>query len=263
MTGYPDSMDTLVVGAGTMGRWLGRCLAGAAGWNVAFADSDAAAAESAATLLDARAVDIDDGEKFDLVCVAVPISATEASIAEHAPRASEAVLDVSGVMAGPVRAMDEHAADRERASLHPLFAPSNEPGNVAVVLGADGPVLQAVREVLADRGNELFETTPEEHDEAMRTVQARAHAAILAYALAAEDVPDRFHTPISAELEAVADLVTGNEPSVYAEIQGAFPGAADVAEAAQRIAEADDEAFERLYREAADETGETGGGGGI
>jgi prephenate dehydrogenase len=256
-------MDTLVVGAGVMGRWLGRCLAGAAGWNVAFADSDATAAESAATLLDARAVDLDDGERFDLVCVAVPISATEAAIAEHAPRASEAILDVSGVMAGPVRAMDEHAADRERASLHPLFAPSNEPGNVAVVLGADGPVLQAVREVLADRGNELFETTPEEHDEAMRTVQAKAHAAILAYALAAENVPERFHTPVSAELEAVAGQVTGNEPSVYAEIQGAFPGAADVAEAAQRIAEADGETFERLYREAAGESGGTDGGGGL
>ena len=253
-------MDTLVVGAGTMGRWLGRCLAGAAGWEVTFADRNGAAAESAATLLDARVADLSEEARFDLVCIAVPISATEDAIAEHAPRASEAILDVSGVMGGPVRAMDEHAPDRERASLHPLFAPSNEPGNVAVVLGADGPVLQAVREVLADRGNELFETTPEEHDEAMRTVQAKAHAAILAYALAAEDVPDRFHTPVSAELEAVADVVTGNEASVYAEIQATFPGASEVADAARRVAEADAGEFERLYREAAG--GVEGSGGG-
>jgi len=255
-------MDALVVGAGTMGRWLGGCLADGTDWGVAFADRDPAVAEAAAGTVGARTADLDGNERFDLVCIAVPISATEAAIAEHAPRAREAILDVSGVMVGPVRAMAEHAPDRERASLHPLFAPSSEPGNLAVVVGADGPMLERVRETLADRGNDLFETTPEEHDEAMRTVQARAHAAILAYALAAEDVPERFHTPVSAKLEAVAEQVTGNEPSVYAEIQDAFPGAADVAEAARRIADADPAAFERLYREAADAAERSGGGEG-
>jgi prephenate dehydrogenase len=255
-------METLVVGAGAMGRWLGRCLAEATDWGVAFADRDAARAESAATDLGARAVDLEGDERFDLVCIAVPISATEAAIAEHAPRAERAILDVSGVMAGPVRAMAEHAPDRERASLHPLFAPSSEPGNLAVVVGSDGPVVERVRAVLAGRDNRLFETTPEEHDEAMRTVQARAHAAILAYALAAEDVPERFHTPVSERLEAAAGTVTGNEPSVYAEIQGTFGGAEDVAEAARRIAEADAEAFERLYREAGGGSDGAGGPGG-
>lgn len=254
-------MDALVVGAGAMGRWLGGCLADGTDWGVAFADRDPAVAEAAA-FDSARTADLAGDERFDLVCVAVPISATEAAIAEHAPRAREAILDVSGVMVGPVRAMAEHAPDRERASLHPLFAPSSEPGNLAVVVGQDGPVLERVRETLADRGNDLFETTPEEHDEAMRTVQARAHAAILAYALAAEDVPERFHTPVSAKLEAVTEQVTGNEPSVYAEIQDAFPGAADVAEAANRIADADPAAFERLYREAAGGAGRTEGGEG-
>jgi len=250
-------MDVLVVGAGEMGRWLGRRLAEGTDWEVAFADRSPEAAEAAASNLeDARTADLAGEDRFDLVCVAVPISATEATIAEHAPRAERAILDVSGVMAGPVRAMAEHAPDRERASLHPLFAPSSEPGNLAVVAGSDGPVLETVLKVLADRGNDLFETTPEEHDEAMRTVQARAHTAVLAYALAAEDVDERFHTPVSADLEAVAEQVTGNEPSVYAEIQATFEGAGDVAEAARRIAEADAGAFERLYREATD-----GGGG--
>ncbi len=253
-------MDALVVGSGTMGRWLGRCLAEGTDWAVAFADRDPDAAESAAVDIDvARTADLADDEQFDLVCIAVPISATETAIAEHAPRAERAILDVSGVMVGPVRTMAEHAPDRERASFHPLFAPSSEPGNLAVVVGADGPILEAVREVFADRGNDLFETTPEEHDEAMRTVQARTHAAVLAYALAAQDVDERFHTPVSAKLEAVANRVTGNEPSVYAEIQAAFPGATDVAEAARRIADADADEFERLYREA---TGDAAGSGG-
>ncbi|PSQ10949.1 prephenate dehydrogenase [Halobacteriales archaeon QS_5_70_15] len=252
-------MDVLVVGAGEMGRWLGRRLAEGTDWEVAFADRDPDAAEIAAADVEGgRTADLDGGEGFDLVCVAVPISATEAAIAEHVPRAERAILDVSGVMTGPVRAMAEHAPDRERASLHPLFAPSSEPGNVAVVAGSDGPVLETVRKVLADRGNDLFETTPEEHDEAMRTVQARAHTAVLAYALAAEDVDDRFHTPVSADLEAVAERVTGNEPSVYAEIQGTFEGAGDVADAARRVADADTGAFERLYRDATEGTGGDG-----
>jgi prephenate dehydrogenase len=118
-----------------------------------------------------------------------------------------------------------------------------------MVVGADGPTIELVREVLLDRGNDVFETTPEEHDEAMRTVQTRAHAAILAYALAGEEVDERFHTPVSAALGDVVETVTGNEPSVYAEIQETFEGAGDVAEAARRIAEADTEEFERLYRE--------------
>jgi prephenate dehydrogenase len=216
---------------------------------VGFADRDPEAAASAAGAVGARAVDLAGEERFDLVCVAVPISATETAIAEYAHRAERAILDVSGVMVGPVRAMAEHAPGRERASLHPLFAPSSEPGNVAVVVGEGGPALDTVREVLATRGNDLFETTPEEHDEAMRTVQARAHAAVLAYALAAEEVPERFHTPVSAALADVVEQVTGNEPAVYAEIQRTFAGAGDVAEAARRIAEADAVAFERLYRE--------------
>jgi len=253
-------MDTLVVGAGAMGRWFGECLADASEGTVAFADRDPAVAAAAADGIDvARTADLAGDERFDLVCIAVPISATEAAIAEHAPRAERAILDVSGVMVGPVRAMAEHAPDRERASLHPLFAPANEPGNLPVVVGADGPTIEAVREVLAARGNDLFETTPQEHDEAMRTVQTRAHAAILAYALAAEDVPERFHTPVSAALAEVAETVTGNEPSVYAEIQETFEGADDVAEAARRIADADAAEFERLYREA---TGGAGGSGG-
>lgn len=254
-------MDTLVVGAGAMGRWFGGCLADAAEGTVAFADRDPTAAAAAADGIDvARTADPAGDERFDLVCIAVPISATEAVIAEHAPRAERAIVDVSGVMAGPVRAMAEHAPDCERASLHPLFAPANEPGNVPMVVGADGPTIELVREVLAGRGNDVFETTSEEHDEAMRTVQTRAHAAILAYALAADDVPARFHTTVSAALQEVVETVTGNEPSVYAEIQETFEGADDVAEAARRVAEADPREFRRLYWEATGGLESSGGG---
>lgn len=244
-------MDTLVVGAGAMGRWLGRVLrADGPETTLAFADADPTAAREAAEALDARAVDSGTDETFDAVCIAVPIPAGREAIATYAGNAERALYDVTGTMREPLSAMREHAPDCERVSLHPLFAPDNEPGNVPVVAEAAGPVTDAVRDALSARGNDLFETTAAEHDEAMETVQARTHAAVLAFALAAEDVPDRYHTPISSELAALADQVTGGEPRVYADIQAAFDGAEDVAAAARRIADADAQSFDRLFEDA-------------
>jgi len=242
-------MNGLVVGAGEMGRWLADVL-GDAGFEVAVADADPDVATAAADAPGVRAVAVDGEERFELVCVAVPIPAAEEAIADAAGRADRALLDVTGTMAGPVAAMREHAPDRERVSLHPLFAADAEPGNVAVVPDAAGPVTDAVRETLADRDNHLFETTPEEHDRAMETVQARVHAAVLAYGLAAEEVPEEFHTPVSAGLADLVERVTGGDGRVYADIQAAFDGAGDVAEAARRVAEADRETFRELYEDA-------------
>ncbi|WP_435360434.1 prephenate dehydrogenase [Haloarchaeobius sp. DFWS5] len=248
-------MQTLVVGAGAMGRWVGRTVPG----DVAFADTDVAAAEAAADECDGRAVSLDsaDGEddeptdeRFDALCFAVPMGVVRAAIAEHAHRAERAVFDVTGTMETPVEAMREHAADCERVSFHPLFAPANAPGNVPLVADSPGPVTDRIREAMTEAGNRLFETTPAEHDEAMSTVQAKTHAAVLAFALAADEVDERFHTPISAGLDGLAAQVTGGDAHVYAGIQAAFDGADEVADAARRIADADEPTFEQLYREA-------------
>jgi prephenate dehydrogenase len=104
--------------------------------------------------------------------------------------------------------------------------------------------------VLSGAGNDLFETTPEEHDTAMETVQARTHAALLAFALAAEDVPEPFGTPVYDRLEAIVEEFLSGTPRVYADVQTTFEGAEDVAAAAERVARADHEAFEDLYRSA-------------
>jgi prephenate dehydrogenase len=262
-------MELLVVGAGAMGRWLARTVT----VPVAVADADPASARRAVETLaadghDTRHVPLDTDETFTAVALAVPISATESTVAAHADRAESALLDVTGVMALPVAAMREHAPDLERVSLHPLFAPANAPGNVAVVADAPGPVTDTLRADLADAGNHLFETTPEEHDRAMETVQAAAHTAILAFALAAEETRPEFSTPVSAGLTDLVATVTGGEPRVYAEIQNSFDGADAVADAARRIAETDTERFADLYREAGESSAprrtttdtDTGGG---
>jgi len=241
-------MDALIVGAGAVGRWFGESIQA----EVAFADADPAVAEAAAAEVGERAVSLDTDERFVAVVVAVPMRVAAGAIERHAGEATDAVLDLAGVMSGPIEAMAEHAPDRERASLHPLFAPENAPGRIAIATEAAGPTVEAIRADLAAAGNEFVETTPTEHDRAMETVQARAHAAVLAFGLAADPVPEGFGTPVYDALQEILSEVTGGTPRVYADIQATFDGAADVAEAAERIAAADGEGFERLYREAGD-----------
>ncbi len=176
--------------------------------------------------------------------------AASAAVAEYAPRAERALVDVTGAMAAPLAAMREHAPDLERLSLHPLFAPERAPGRVAAVPDAPGDRTAAVRAALEGAGNRVFETTAAAHDRAMETVQATAHAAVLAFALAAEPVPAAFATPVFDALVEAAAAVTGGDARVYADVQETFDGAEAVADAARRVADADREAFDRLYREA-------------
>ena len=245
-------MQLLVVGAGEMGRWFARHSGADA---VAFADRDPevareAADEAADETADATTVPLDTDERFEVVCVAVPMTAVPDVISEYASKATEAVVDVSGEMRDSVAALSTHADGRERASFHPLFSASNAPGNLPVVVDSGGPTVDAIRESLSAAGNRVFETTPEEHDRAMETVQAKAHTAVLAYALAAEEVDPRFQTNLSEPLDELVDRIVGNTPEVYAEIQERFEGGDSVAEAARALSEADRESFLDLYEEA-------------
>jgi prephenate dehydrogenase len=240
-------MNVLVVGAGSMGEWLAHTLTDHADAAVAFTDTDSDAARRAADAVGGRAVPTDTEERFDVIAVAVPMPVAEVAIAEYASLATEAVVDVTGSMAGPLDAMAEATADRQRASLHPLFAPENAPGSIAVVTAAGGETVDALLDALAAAGNDPFQTTAEEHDTAMESVQAAAHAAVLAYAMASADVPERFHTPVSAGLESLVEQVVGGEAHVYGDIQQTFDGAEAVATAARAIATADHEEFAALY----------------
>ena len=246
-------MDLLVVGAGEIGRWIADTVSAdesPVDAAVAFADRDPDVADDAAASRGATTVPVDGDTTHDAVCLAVPMSAVPAAVEAYAPRAERAILDVSGEMTDAVAAMREHAPGLERASFHPLFAPPRVPGNVACVVDEGGPVVEGIAAAIEAGGNEVFETTAAEHDRAMETVQAGAHAAVLAWRLAGDDVREEFHTPVSAALDDVADTVTEGAPGVYAEIQRAFDGADDVAAAAREIADADADAFADLYEAA-------------
>ncbi|MFP9193484.1 prephenate dehydrogenase/arogenate dehydrogenase family protein [Natronosalvus vescus] len=250
-------MDVLIVGAGAMGVWVGSTLVDADGVEAAitFVDVDPETAERAAATVGGTIGDPDGEEGYDAVCIAVPMRHAADAIERYAPRAERALIDVTGVMETPLEAMAEHAPERERLSLHPLFAPERAPGSIATVQARGGPVTNQILSALEAAGNRLVETTAEEHDRAMESVQASAHAAILSFALAARPAPDGFETPIYEELRRLTTFVTNGTPRVYADIQTTFDGADAVAEAARAIADAADEdgetTFESLFEEAA------------
>lgn len=241
-------MDALIVGAGAVGRWFATILQGP----VAFADVDRSAAQSAATDLGDRgsATHLDGSDTYDLVVVAVPMRAATDSIRETVSRAETAIVDLTGSMGPPLDAMARHGPDLTRASLHPLFAPEHAPGRVALSVGSGGPTVETLRDRLEAAGNTVVDVAPETHDEAMRTIQGRAHAAILAFGLAADDVPEDLATPVYEGLQALRERVTAGSPGVYADIQATFDGAEDIERAADRLARADRDEFQHLYDDA-------------
>lgn len=240
-------MDLLVVGAGDVGRWFARTVDA----SVAFADTDESAADAAAQACGGTVADLDGNDRFDVVCVAVPMRVVDSVITAQGGRATEALVDVTGVMGPAVTAMQEVAPEKERLSLHPLFAPERSPGSIAAVQEAPGPTTERIRSALEAAGNSITETTADEHDEAMETVQAATHAAILSFAIAADSVPAELSTPTFEDLSALADRVAAGTPRVYADIQATYDGAEAVADAADAIATAENEELVSLLADAA------------
>lgn len=241
-------MQALIVGAGAVGRWFADVIGDS--FEVTMYDRDPDVAAAAVEASDATMTTTFEDRRYELVCTAVPLLATETAIGDHAHRATTAVLDLSGSMQAPGAAMRRHADGLERINLHPLFAPDHAPGRVATSIEDGEEVATTIERSIEAAGCTIVETTPERHDRAMKTVQANVHAAVIAYALAADPIPSEFDTPVSAALRDLAVTVLDGNPRVYADIQQCF-GSDAVAEAAREVATADQQTFAELYRTAA------------
>lgn len=240
-------MDVLIVGSGAVGRWVGSRLDG----SIAFADVDRAAAESAATALpDGTVTDLSGSETYDVVAVAVPMREATSVIEAQADRATGALIDFTGSMAGPLETMEKAGGALQRASFHPLFAPEHAPGRIAKSTGQDGPLIDRITRSFVAAGNTIVPVEASVHDDAMATVQGRVHAAVLAFGLAADPVPEELGTPVFEEMQALRERVTSGPPGVYADIQETFDGIEALQDAVEKLAEADRKTFEELYEDA-------------
>ena len=240
-------MNVLVVGAGEMGQWIAQTLSA----DVAITDTDPAIARQSGDVVGAQVVPLDpasdeDSTTYDVGCFAVPMGAIDDAIAHQADRIDHGIVDVTGWMAPAIAAMETYAPDAQHCSLHPLFAPERAPGSIAVVDASPGPHTAAILDDLEAAGNDLVETTAAEHDRAMESVQGTAHAAILAFAQAADRVRPELETPVYAGLREQVERILAGSPSVYAEIQAAFDGADAVAGATAQVADADPEELEAM-----------------
>jgi len=240
-------MDVLIVGSGAVGRWVGASLDG----SIAFADVDEAVAKSAAAEEpDGTVADLSGSETYDVVAVAVPMRAATSVIEEQAQRADGALIDFTGSMEEPLEAMEKVGEDLERVSFHPLFAPEHAPGRIAKSTGQEGPLVDRITRSFVEAGNTIVPVEASVHDDAMATVQGRVHAAVLAFALAADPVPEELGTPVFEEMQALRERVTSGPPGVYADIQDTFDGIEALQDAVDSLAEADRETFEELYEDA-------------
>lgn len=182
-----------------------------------------------------RGLDRDDWEcapellaTADLVLVAVPISETVRVIERLGPMLPKRVVlaDITSVKKAPVQAM-LGASQGPVVGLHPMFGPTTESVHQQVLINCGGRqtgALQWLFDAWVREGGVVLQSTPEEHDHMMATIQAVRHFSTFAFGchLHNEQVDLvrtlAFSSPIyRLELGMVGRLFA-QQPELYADI---------------------------------------------
>jgi len=120
----------------------------------------------------------------DLVLVSVPIAVTEAVI-ENLPQLPEhcVLADVTSIKAKPLQAMlKQHRGPV--VGLHPMFGPqvaTLAKQLIVVTEGRDASAYQWLLDTLIRWGAQLYQTSAEQHDEAMGFIQVMRHLSTFVY----------------------------------------------------------------------------------
>lgn len=194
------------------------CIVGARGQMGALFAKSFARAGYAVTTLDRPYTDEAQSAALpqaDLVILSVPVDAMRTVAETLAPRlkAGAILADVCSVKVNPLGDMLA-AYDGPVAGTHPLFGPVIPEGfepRVAVTPGRGEGAAQAVAEVFARAGYTPFDSTAEEHDQAMACVQGLNFITTVAYLATARQVPgiEKFRVPsFERRLEAARKMLT-------------------------------------------------------
>lgn len=163
-----------------------------------------------------------------VVIVSVPINATAAVIEKIGPMMPEGslLMDFTSLKAEPVKAMLASSRS-EVLGCHPLFGPD------VLSLGGLNIALCPARikkwagwpgDLFRKRGANVFEVTPEKHDEMMSIIQGLNHLDTIVMALALKETGidpaelKQFSTPIFDTKLAIIEKVCGSNPRLYADI---------------------------------------------
>jgi len=124
-------------------------------------------------------------EGIELAMISVPIERTDGVARELGPHLPEDCIlcDVTSIKVSPLSAMLE-SHPGPVVGLHPLFGPTTSTMDKQIIVvtpGRDQDACQWLIEQFAAWGSIILQTSPEEHDEIMSTVQTVRHFATFAF----------------------------------------------------------------------------------
>jgi prephenate dehydrogenase len=215
----------------------------------------------------------------DIVIVSVPISVTEETILEFAPKmkAGSLLMDFTSIKVKPVEAMKKFApSDVEILGTHPMFGPTiptirGQTVILVPVKGRSEKWFPVIRELFEEGGAHVEITTAAEHDRLVSVVQGLTHFTYITIGTTIDrldfDVKKsrKFVSPVYDIMLDFVGRILGQNPYLYALIQMENPGVLDVHEAFIRECEElsglvrthDEEGFVKKMKAAARKYGDT------
>jgi prephenate dehydrogenase len=174
-------------------------------------------------------------ERADIVVLAVPEHVALRSVPKlaRALRPGTLVVDTLSVKTRIVAALDAHAPRLQAVSLNPMFAPALgfDGRAVAAVVVRDGPRARALLDAIGRRGGRVVEVGADDHDRVAAVTQALAHAAVLAFGLALDELGGPVEAlgavapPPHLTLMAVLARISSGRPETYWDVQAGNPHA--------------------------------------
>ena len=169
---------------------------------------------------------LEDVAKSDIVIFCVPVKELESTVQTVAPflKAGQLVIDLCSVKCKPVDILKRFIPDGvDAVSLHPLFGPQSGKNGIAglniTVCNVSGNRADCVSAFLKDKLIlNLFQTTPEKHDQEMAYVQGLTH--MIAKVFVRMDVPTiHQQTKTYGHLNDMVELIRYDSEELFLAIQ--------------------------------------------
>ncbi len=169
---------------------------------------------------------LEEVSKSDIVVFAVPVKELEKTVQSVVPflKAGQLVIDLCSVKCKPVEILKRLIpAGVDAVSLHPLFGPQSGKNGIVglnvTVCNVSGDRAPCITAFLKDKLSlNIFETTPENHDQEMAYVQGLTH--MIAKVFVRMDVPDiHQQTKTYAHLNDMVELIRYDSEELFLAIQ--------------------------------------------
>lgn len=173
-----------------------------------------------------RVQTLDDVAQCDIVILCVPVKELEKTVQGILPflKSGQLVIDVCSVKCKPVDILQKYIPSGvDAVSLHPLFGPQSGKHGIAgfnvTLCPVAGERTTCITEFLTQKLSlNVFETTPEKHDQEMAYVQGLTH--MIAKVFVRMDVPEIYQqTKTYAHLNDMVELIRYDSEELFLAIQ--------------------------------------------